>query len=89
MDIPQVDAVLFADPKQSKVDIVQAAGRAMRVYPGKEIGYIIVPIVLDGNDESALEENAFKQIVNVVSAMGMSDDRIIAEFQEIAQGKKK
>ena len=88
VDIPQVDAVLFADPKQSKVDIVQAAGRAMRVYPGKEIGYIIVPIVLDGSDESALEENAFKQIVNVVSAMGMSDDRIIAEFQEIAQGKK-
>ena len=88
VDIPQVDAVLFADPKQSKVDIVQAAGRAMRIYPGKEIGYIIVPVVLDGEDENAIEENAFKQIINVVSAMGMSDDRIIAEFQEIAQGKR-
>ena len=88
VDIPQVDAVIFADPKQSKVDIVQAAGRAMRIYPGKEIGYIIVPVVLDGDDENLLEENAFKQIVNVVSAMGMNDDRIIAEFQKIAQGKK-
>ena len=88
VDIPQVDAVLFADPKQSKVDIVQAAGRAMRIYPNKAFGYIIVPVVLDGEDENTIEENLFKQIITVVSAMGMNDDRIIAEFQQIAQGKK-
>ena len=87
VDIPEVDAVLFADPKHSKVDIVQAAGRAMRVSQNKEFGYIILPIVLEGEDNSSVQENAFKQIITVLSALGMSDERIIAEFQQIAQGK--
>ena len=46
VDIPSVDCVLFADPKQSVVDIVQAAGRAMRPHPGKQFGYIVVPIIV-------------------------------------------
>ena len=87
VDIPEVDAILFADPKHSKVDIVQAAGRAMRVSKNKKFGYIILPVVLDEEDKSSIQENAFKQIVTVLSALGMSDERIIAEFQEIAQGK--
>ena len=88
VDIPAVDAVLFADPKHSKVDIVQAAGRALRTYEGKKMGYVIIPVVLDGEDSFSIQENTFKQIITVLSAMGMSDERIIAEFQTIAQGKK-
>ena len=94
VDIPQVDAVLFADPKQSKVDIVQAVGRAMRNYENKKtgfkkkLGYIIIPIMLDSDDEDTITENAFNDIISVVSAIGMSDERIIAEFQEIAKGKR-
>ena len=87
VDIPEVDAVLFADPKQSKVDIVQAAGRALRVAQNKEFGYIILPIVIEGGDNSSIQEDAFKQIITVLSALGVSDERIIAEFQKIAQGK--
>ena len=37
IDIREIDCVLFADPRQSQVDIVQAAGRALRQYQGKEI----------------------------------------------------
>ena len=94
VDIPQVDAVLFADPKQSKVDIVQAVGRAIRNYENKKtgfkkkLGYIIIPIMLDSDDEDTITENAFNDIISVVSAIGMSDERIIAEFQEIAKGKR-
>ena len=94
VDIPQVDAVLFADPKQSKVDIVQAVGRAMRNYENKQtgykkkLGYIIIPIMLDGDNQDSITENAFNDIISVVSAIGMSDERIIAEFQEIAKGKR-
>ena len=46
VDIPAIDCVLFADPKQSVVDIVQAAGRALRRAPGKEFGYILLPLVV-------------------------------------------
>ena len=83
VDIPVIDAVLFADPKKSTVDIVQAAGRAMRRCEGKEYGYIIVPIIVDEDEEGSIHKDSFKQIINVISAMGMNDDRIIAEFQAL------
>ena len=50
------DAVLFADPKKSTIDIVQAAGRAMRRSKGKEYGYIIVPIIVDEDEEGLYEK---------------------------------
>lgn len=86
VDVPMIDAVVFADPKQSKIDIVQAAGRAMRRSSGKEFGYIIIPVILDGASvESA--SSAFSQIINVVSALGMSDERIIDEFKALVSGR--
>lgn len=35
VDVPAIDCVLFADPKQSKIDIVQSSGRALRPFVGK------------------------------------------------------
>ncbi len=78
VDIPTVDAVIFADPKQSLIDIVQAAGRAMRTHPSKKLGYIIIPVIIDNSNVDKIND-AFKQLVNVVAALGISDDRIIAE----------
>ena len=37
VDVPAIDCVMFADPKQSRVDIVQAAGRALRRYRRERI----------------------------------------------------
>ena len=64
VDIPAVDCVLFADPKQSVVDIVQAAGRAMRPSPGKRYGYIVVPIIVPSGMDFAefAETTEFKQV---------------------------
>ena len=47
INIPAVDMVAFIDPRQSKVDITQAVGRAMRKPRGpttKTFGYIVVPV---------------------------------------------
>ena len=46
VNVPALDAVIFLDPKQSQVDIVQAVGRVMRKSEGKKFGYIIVPVVV-------------------------------------------
>ena len=46
-DVPTVDMVAFLTPKRSKVDIVQAVGRAMRNAPGKTTGYILVPLYVE------------------------------------------
>lgn len=50
VDIPAVDAVFFADPKSSTIDVVQACGRAMRLSPGKQLGYIVVPLVVQAKN---------------------------------------
>ena len=75
VDIPAIDAVLFADPKQSKVDIVQAAGRALRVSKNKEYGYVIVPIFIDDEEQSKVS-TAFSQIISVIGALGIHDKRL-------------
>ena len=83
VDIPEVDAVLFADPKQSVVDIVQAAGRAMRLHPDKQVGHIIIPVILSA---SAIDvDSVFKEIISVIAALGINDDRIIEEAKTLAQ----
>jgi len=83
VDIPSVGCVLFADPKQSVVDIVQAAGRAMRPSPGKRYGYIVIPIVVPAGMEfdQFAETTEFKQVARVVTALSTQDDRIAEEFR--------
>lgn len=44
MDVPAVDMVAFLSPRRSRMDIVQAAGRAMRRADGKTVGYVLVPL---------------------------------------------
>ena len=45
VDVPALDAVMFLSPRKSQVDIVQSVGRVMRLAPGKQYGYIILPVV--------------------------------------------
>jgi predicted helicase len=87
VDVPAIDAVLFADPKQSKIDIVQAAGRALRMADNKAFGYILLPIVIE-DDGADLSHAAFGQIISVLSALGMHDERIVEEFKTLVSGKR-
>ena len=43
VDIPAIDSVLFAAPKESVIDIVQAVGRALRPHGDVDVATIIVP----------------------------------------------
>ena len=89
VDVPAIDCVMFADPKQSRVDIVQAAGRALRRYEGKEHGYIVVPLVVPEkmDFEKFAETTAFKQVAQTITALSTQDERIADEFRAIEQGR--
>ena len=56
VDVPAVDVVAFLSPRKSKVDIVQAAGRAMRTAPGKKTGYVLLPLFLETQENETLKE---------------------------------
>jgi superfamily II DNA or RNA helicase len=89
VDVPEIDCVMFADPKQSRVDIVQAAGRALRRYEGKECGYIVVPLVVPAkmDFETFAETTAFRQVAQTITALSTQDERIADEFRAIEKGR--
>ena len=76
VDVPKIDCVLFADPKRSTVDIVQAVGRALRRFEGKEFGYVILPVIVKSDDLED-QESAFSDVINVLARLASNDDRII------------
>jgi predicted helicase len=89
VDVPAIDCVVFADPKQSLIDIVQATGRALRRFRGKDYGYILLPLVVPsemGFEEFA-ETTAFRQVARTIAALSTQDERIVDEFRAIQLGR--
>jgi superfamily II DNA or RNA helicase len=83
VDVPNIDCVLFADPRKSSIDIVQAVGRALRRSKGKEFGYILLPVYAENNNkESIIESEDFQAILQTLRALASNDERIIEYFRE-------
>ena len=78
VDVPALDGEVFADPKRSVIDIIQAIGRVLRVAPGKDKGYIILPVFVRADDdlEEALEGSAFQPVWNVLRALRAHDEEL-------------
>ena len=88
VDLPAIDCVVFTDPKKSKVDIVQAAGRALRLSPGKKFGYILIPLIIPKNENAteAAKDTAFEEIVATIRALATQDTRIIEYLRGVSSG---
>ncbi len=78
VDVPAVDMVAFLSPKKSQIDIIQAAGRAMRHSAGKESGYILVPLFLEQKKgesiASAVARADFLEVWEVLQSLQEQDD---------------
>ena len=86
VDVPALDAVLFLSPRNSLVDVVQSVGRGMRKAPGKDYGYVILPVAIDSSEspEKALSNNKrFKVVWDVLNALRAHDDRFNAMINSI------
>ena len=90
VDLPAIDCVCFTDPKRSKVDIVQAAGRALRLSKGKKFGYILIPIIVsEGADfDEAADEQGFSDVTTTVRALSTTDKRIVEYLKAVTEGRK-
>lgn len=80
VDVPSLDGILVSDPRQSKVDIVQMTGRALRKenLKQKKIARIVIPIIVDDSktDLEQIDESNFKTVNEVISAMRSHDERL-------------
>lgn len=96
IDVPNLDAVIFFNAKNSTVDVVQAVGRVMRRAEGKKFGYIILPIFVPAGmtPEEALDDSkVFANVWSILQALRSHDERIeakvnaLALYQEAAKNK--
>lgn len=81
VDIPYIDAIMFADPRNSLVDIVQAVGRALRKPFGvkQKTSFIIVPILIDESRGGIDDDDAFATMHSVIQAL-RDQDEMLAEW---------
>jgi predicted helicase len=92
VDVPALDAVMFLTPRRSKIDIVQAVGRVMRKPPGKQLGYVILPIAITAGLDpvAALDKNTdYDAVWEVLQALRAHDERFNAYINRIAIGSTK
>ncbi|MGO9112954.1 MAG: integrase repeat-containing protein [Thermoguttaceae bacterium] len=90
VDVPNIDCILFADPRKSTVDIVQAVGRALRTAEGKKVGYVVIPVLIDTPIQGTnIKESPFDSVLCVLRALAANDERIIDYFRTIASSRKK
>ncbi len=82
VDVPALDAILFLDPKQSQIDVIQSVGRVMRKAEGKEIGYVILPIVVNSKfhtEKKITNTGRYKVIWQILNAL-RSHDRNMDQY---------
>jgi superfamily II DNA or RNA helicase len=93
VDVPSVDMVAFVDPKKSKIDIAQAAGRAMRQSKStnKKHGFIVVPLFIEqkkGETEAqALARSGYDELAMVLAAMLENDDDLVDLVRQMQEAK--
>ena len=91
IDVPALDAVIFYKPRKSHIDVVQAVGRVMRKAPGKQFGYVILPVAIpdDKDPAAALNDNErFSNVWSVLNALRSHDDRFDGQINSIDLNKK-
>lgn len=93
VDVPALDAVIFASARDSQVDVVQSVGRVMRSFQGKKFGYIIVPVVLppgaNPDDILGKESHRFNVVWDILNALRAHDDEFNATVNKINLNKNK
>ena len=90
-DSPTLSAVAFLESRKSPIDVIQAVGRAMRIAPGKEMGYIICPILIPANADperwlstSDMDEG-WQELGQILTALRSHDQRIEDNLADLLQ----
>lgn len=89
VDVPALDAILFMHPRKSQIDVVQSVGRVMRRAPGKQLGYVILPIGVPAGvtPEQALDDNERYRVVwQILNALRSHDERFDARLNQADLG---
>ncbi|MEU7414903.1 Helicase associated domain protein [Streptomyces sp. NPDC042638] len=85
VDIPSVDAIVFADPTRSVIRCVQALGRALRLDVSGKIASLIVPVYIPpGTDSENILGTAYEPVWAIACALASHDHRILERLPDKA-----
>lgn len=85
VDIPSVDAIVFADPTRSVIRCTQALGRALRLDVSGKMASLIVPVYIPpGADSEDILGTAYEPVWAIASALAGHDHRILERLPDKA-----
>ena len=78
VDVPGIDAICLVDTHRNTSAIVQAIGRVLRTAPGKSVGTILVPVLVEAGQtvEDALRYSEHGPVLEVLAALRSIDTEI-------------
>ena len=88
-DSPSLSAVAFLEARKSPIDVVQAVGRAMRTAPGKELGYIVCPILIPPTADpekwlsNSDKDEGWQELGDILLALRAHDQRIEESLEDL------
>ena len=86
VDVPSLDSVIFLEPRNSMVDVIQAVGRVMRLAEGKQRGYVILPIGIPAGvsaSEALADHQRYKVVWQVLNALRSHDERLNSVINQL------
>lgn len=86
VDVPDLDGIIFLQPRKSTTDVVQSVGRVMRKADGKDYGYVILPVVVPTGmsvEESLYDAKAWKTVWQVLSALRSHNPNFANEINRV------
>jgi superfamily II DNA or RNA helicase len=85
VDIPSVDAIVFADPTRSVIRCVQALGRALRLDVSGKTASLVVPVYIPpGADGENILGTAYEPVWAIACALASHDHRILERLPDKA-----
>lgn len=88
VDIPDIDAVAFVDTRRGQASIIQAVGRAVRHAEGKDVGTVVLPVVVRSDEDlaAAIARSEHRHIVDILGALRSHDPDIARSLDQLRFG---
>jgi len=85
VNFPGIDAVTMIDTKRGPASAIQIVGRAVRHAPGKEVGTIVLPVLVgEGEDPTeALARSEHRPIMDLLAALRAADPDLERSVNEL------
>ena len=87
VDVPALDGIVFFQPRQSEINIIQCIGRVLRKAKNKKWGYIMIPIFVppDKTPQEVLENSSeYKKISRVINALRSIDEDFDSKINSLS-----